>query len=396
MDANIKPSTLGTGDALPPIMQASTENTNDQTLSGTEKKTSETRESSTSLNRQGSVKEPNTSGEDWKAGRAEWMIIIVIAIVSLMVALDATILVPVLPVSAFLEKGCKVAIEGLTHPQAIATDLHGSTTDTFWTGTSYLLTQSVLQPFIVSLSDIFGRRLFYLISLAFFTIGTLLCCLSQNFTELLAGRSIQGIGGGGLLSLGLVIVTDIVPLRQRPIYVGINQIAWALGSVSGPLIGGLFVQHTTWRWIFYINFPFCGIGFLTVPLVMRLRANRASVRDRLLHDVDWIGGFLFVSSTCSFLIGVTWGGAQYPWTSWRTLVPMIVGVGESFPSGFYFFLHTWSHNGIAGAVCPVRRAFLTCQHCPKGTTADLESSNSWNCRNDLLGAIRSLKTFYPS
>ena len=203
--------------------------------------------------------------------------------------------------------------------QAIASDLHGNTTDTFWTGTAYLLTQSVLQPFLVSLSDIFGRRLFYLISLGFFTIGTLLCCLAQNFTELLAGRSIQGIGGGGLLSLGLVIVTDIIPLRQRPVFVGVNQISWALGTISGPLIGGLFAQHTTWRWIFYINFPFCGIGFLTVPLVMKLRANRASVKERILYYVDWIGGFLFVSSTCSFLIGVTWGGSEYPWSSWRTV-----------------------------------------------------------------------------
>lgn len=208
--------------------------------------------------------------------------------------------------------------------QAIASDLRGNTTDTFWTGTAYLLTQSVLQPFLVSLSDVFGRRLFYLISLGFFTIGTLLCCLSQNFNHLLAGRTIQGVGGGGLLALGLVILTDIVPLRQRPIYLGVNQMSWALGSVSGPLIGGLFAQHTTWRWIFYINFPFCVIGFLTVPLVMRFHVKRASVKERLLY-VDWMGAFLFVSSTCSFLIGVTWGGLEYPWSSWQTLVPIIVG-----------------------------------------------------------------------
>lgn len=243
---------------------------------------------------------------EWKAGREEWLIIAVIAIVSLMVALDATILVPVLP--------------------AIASDLGGDATDTFWAGTAYLLTQSVFQPFIVALSDVFGRRSFYLISLGFFTAGTILCCLSQNFNELLAGRAIQGVGGGGILTLGTVIVTDIVPLRQRPIYIGINQISWFLGSTTGPLIGGLFVSHTTWRWIFYLNFPFCGIGFLSVPLVIRLHVKRAPLKERLMH-VDWIGGLLFVSSTCSFLIGLTWGGAQYPWSSWRTLVPLIVGFG---------------------------------------------------------------------
>ena len=188
------------------------------------------------------------------------------------------------------------------------------------------MTQSVFQPFIVSLSDIFGRRLLYLISLAFFTIGTLLCCLSQDFSQFLAGRSIQGIGGGGILALGLVILTDIIPLRQRPLYVGVNQISWAFGSITGPLIGGLLAQHTTWRWIFYLNFPFCGIGFMTAPLVLRLHVERGSVKERLL-SVDWVGGFLFVASTCSFLIGVTWGGSDYPWSSWRTLSPLIIGLG---------------------------------------------------------------------
>ena len=204
--------------------------------------------------------------------------------------------------------------------------MHGNATDTLWTGIAYLLTQSVFQPFLVSLSDVFGRRLFYLISLGFFTIGTLLCCLSQNFEELLAGRSIQGIGGGGILALGLVILTDIIPLRQRPTYLGVNQMSWALGSISGPLIGGLIVQHTTWRWIFYLNFPFCGIGFLTVPIVLRLHVDRGSVKERLLH-FDWTGGFLFISSTCSFLIGVSWGGSEYLWSSWRTLTPIIAGFG---------------------------------------------------------------------
>ncbi|KAL9616039.1 MAG: hypothetical protein Q9160_009040 [Pyrenula sp. 1 TL-2023] len=246
------------------------------------------------------------SNREWKAGRKEWMVVLVHTFVSLMVALDATILVTALP--------------------ALARDLNGDATKTFWTGTSYLLTQAVFQPLLVSLSDVFGRRLFYLISLAFFTIGTLLCCLSQNFSELLAGRSIQGIGGGGIVALGMVILTDIVPLRQRPIYAGIVQISWAVGTVSGPVLGGLFVQHTTWRWVFYINFPFCGIGFLTVPMVMRFQVNRGSVKERLLHYVNWVGGFLFVASTCSFLIGVTWGGSQYPWTSWQTLVPIFIGL----------------------------------------------------------------------
>ena len=191
--------------------------------------------------------EPANLNQEWKAGRKEWMIILVLATVSLMVALDATILVSVLPVSSF------VIMQKLWRRsqrfQTIAHSLDGNSTNTFWTGTAYLLTQAVFQPFLISLSDVFGRSLFYLISLGFFAIGTLLCCLSQNFNELLAGRSIQGIGGGGLLALGMVILTDIIPLRQRPVFLGFIQISWAIGTVSGPLIGGLFVQHATWRWV---------------------------------------------------------------------------------------------------------------------------------------------------
>jgi MFS family permease len=93
-----------------------------------------------------------------------------------------------------------------------------------------------------------------LVSLGFFTLGTLLCApLAHNFTVLLAGRSLQGIGGGGIITMGQVIFADIVPLRQRPKYFSVVLAAWALGSVMGPLIGGLFVEGTTWRWCFYIN-----------------------------------------------------------------------------------------------------------------------------------------------
>lgn len=148
---------------------------------------------------------------------------IVLAIVSLMVTLDATILTPVLPVGA-LNAWPERYTEN-KHFQVIASDLRGNMIDTFWTGAAYLLTQPVLQPFLVSLSDGFGRHLFYLISFGFSTIGTLLCCLSQNSHHLFAGCTIQGVGGGGILALGLVILTDIVPLRQRPMYRSVNQMS---------------------------------------------------------------------------------------------------------------------------------------------------------------------------
>jgi MFS family permease len=171
----------------------------------------------------------------------------------------------------------------------------------------------------------FGRKQALLGSVIFFTLGTIICSVSKSFTQLLVGRSIQGIGGGGVTNLPNVIFTDFIPLRQRPKYNAFNQVSWAIGTITGPLIGGLFADHKTWRWAFYINFPFCAIGIVMIPLVVNLRAERPSLRQRLLY-IDWIGGVLFVSSTFSFLYGVTSGGTKYAWSSWRTLLPIIFGV----------------------------------------------------------------------
>lgn len=192
-------------------------------------------------------------------------------------------------------------------------------------GSSYLLASAVIQPLIVGLSDDFGRRLLLFLSALFFTIGSLICCLSNGFTLLLLGRSIQGIGGGGIMALNNVIISDIIPLRYRPIYIAVPQIAWALGTIIGPFVGGLFVEHATWRWVFYVNFPFCAIGLAIIPFTVKLVAERPSIKERLMR-MDWLGMFLFIASTTSFLIGITWGGVEYEWSSWQTLVPLLLGL----------------------------------------------------------------------
>jgi MFS family permease len=161
----------------------------------------------------------------WKPLRQEYLVMLTISILSLMVALDATILVPVLPVSFLL----LIKQFSTDHIQALATALHGTSSDAFWAGTSYLLTSAVFQPFIAALSDLFGRQQLLLLSLIFFSAGALICALADGFTVLLAGRSIQGIGGGGIITLGQVIFSDIVPLRQRPKYFSFVLGAWAIG-----------------------------------------------------------------------------------------------------------------------------------------------------------------------
>ena len=133
------------------------------------------------------------------------------------------------------------------------------------------------------------------------------------------------MGGGGIIALVMVIFTDIIPLRQRPKYLSLIQITWAFGTIAGPLVGGLFAQHASWRWVFFINFPFCALSLVAVPLVVKLKARRSSVKEKLLR-VDWFGGFIFVASFTSFLMGLTWGGVQFPWSSFRTLVPLLIGI----------------------------------------------------------------------
>ncbi|KAI9764321.1 MAG: hypothetical protein M1840_008539 [Geoglossum simile] len=204
---------------------------------------------------------------EWAPGRQEWMAMCTLTLVSLIVALEATILVSALP--------------------AIAYALDGSTTDVFWAATSYLLTSAVFQPLLSSLSDIFGRRNLLLSSLLLFTAGTLAAALSRSFGPLLIGRSLQGIGGGGIMALVQVMFADIVPLRRRANYASMIQMAWALGLVVGPLAGGLVVEKISWRWIFWIRLPLLGAALVMTVASMKPDTVVDSWGQKV-RRIDWI------------------------------------------------------------------------------------------------------------
>jgi MFS family permease len=120
------------------------------------------------------------------------------------------------------------------------------------------------------------------------------------------------------------MLTTTVPLRQRGNYFGFLSSTWALGSVCGPVLGGGFSEKVSWRWIMFINLPFCGVGFLLIPLYLKLNQKVESVWQKLAR-IDWIGAVLFVASTTAVLIPISWGGVMYDWDHWRTLVPLILG-----------------------------------------------------------------------
>ncbi|KAE8136541.1 major facilitator superfamily domain-containing protein [Aspergillus pseudotamarii] len=232
------------------------------------------------------------------------IIFIILAILNLAAALDATSLSVALP--------------------RIAKELNGSAIEAFWSGTSFLVTSTVFQPIICSVSDIFGRGVAILASIAFFMLGAILAGISHGFRLLLAGRSLQGVGAGGIIALTEVILTDLIPLRQRGKWLSIISASWAVGSVCGPLVGGVFAQLVTWRWIFWINLPFAGIGVLLVPMLWNIGRVRSSIRPKLAK-ADYIGCILFTTSLTSFLLPLTWGGVMYAWNSWHTILPLVLG-----------------------------------------------------------------------
>ncbi|EEA23397.1 hypothetical protein TMatcc_002261 [Talaromyces marneffei ATCC 18224] len=251
----------------------------------------------------GETASENSTGE-WRFTRRAQLVFATLATLSLMVALDGTSISVALPI--------------------ISNALHGTAIEAFWSGTSYLLTSTVLQPLFASLSNIFGRRPIMVISIVLFFVGCLVSGLANNFTTMLVGRSIQGVGGGGILALTEIIVTDIVPLRLRGQYLGILNGMWTIGSVAGPVLGGGFSESVSWRWIFYINFPFAGVGLVMTVLFLRLNFIPTSLLAKL-RRIDYIGATIFMASTTSFMIPLSWGGVQYSWSSWRTLVPLILG-----------------------------------------------------------------------
>ncbi|KAK2051917.1 major facilitator superfamily transporter [Colletotrichum caudatum] len=242
---------------------------------------------------------------EWKPSSDELVVMSSLAILSLMVALDACVIVTSLDV--------------------IVEDLETGANGGFWIGTAYLLANAVAMPFIADLSEVFGRQSCLMASLIFFTVGTILCCLSHGITQMLVGRSLQGIGGAGIIMLCLVIYTDMVPLRARPKWYGIVLGAWALGNCAGPIVGGAIAQYTTWRWVFYIMFPFCAVGIVVVQMKVRLKPRAASVREKLAM-IDWAGGIFFTSSTTLFLVAVSSGGIEFAWDSPGTLVPLCLGI----------------------------------------------------------------------
>jgi EmrB/QacA subfamily drug resistance transporter len=184
-----------------------------------------------------------------------------------------------------------------------------------WVTTAYLVAATAATPLVGKLGDLIGRKMVLQACIAIFLVGSLLCASAQTFTELVVFRAIQGVGGGGLMIGAMATIADLVPPRERGRYMGLVGSVFAVASVAGPLLGGLIVENTTWRWIFYINIPL-GLIMLVV-LQLRMHLPRSTAKP----TIDWLGAGLIISAVASLIFVLTLGGVEYAWSS-----PLILGL----------------------------------------------------------------------
>ncbi|AZO75276.1 MAG: MFS transporter [Mesorhizobium sp.] len=213
----------------------------------------------------------------------------------LLAALDQTIVAPALPTIA----------RALGHAEYLP-----------WIVAGYLLTGTAMAPLYGKISDVYGRRPVIYAAILIFLLGSLVSALAPSMLVLVIGRAIQGAGGGGLFALAQTVIGDLVPPRERARYAAWIAGTWAVASVAGPLLGGVFAEHLHWSLIFWINLP---IGFLAMAIINNpLKKLPIAAKH---HRIDGLGAVLLVVATALLLLALNWGGSTYPWFS-----PEILGL----------------------------------------------------------------------
>jgi EmrB/QacA subfamily drug resistance transporter len=189
-----------------------------------------------------------------------------------------------------------------------------------WVVTSYLLASTTSTPLYGKLGDMYGRKPVFLAAILIFLAGSMLAGLSQTMGQLIGFRAIQGIGAGGLMVGAQAIIADIVPPRERGRYMGLIGSVFAVASVAGPLLGGFFVEHLSWHWVFFINLP---VGVVAVAVVIfKLHLHTPSHR----HQIDYLGAALLTAGVTALILVTTWGGNEYAWGSSTIIAMTALGV----------------------------------------------------------------------
>ncbi|HEU4881168.1 MAG TPA: DHA2 family efflux MFS transporter permease subunit, partial [Longimicrobium sp.] len=187
-----------------------------------------------------------------------------------------------------------------------------------WVVTAYLVAQTIVTPLYGKLGDLFGRKVVLQGGIVLFLVGSVLCGMSQSMGQLILFRFIQGLGGGGLMVTTMAVVGDVVPPRERGRYQGIFGAVFGVSSIAGPLLGGYFTTHWSWRWIFYINLP---LGLVAMAVIAATLPARA---ERIRRAIDFAGAGLLALTLSAAILAADLGGATYGWTS-----PVILGLAAA-------------------------------------------------------------------
>lgn len=211
------------------------------------------------------------------------------------------------------------------------------------------VSSAVVTPLCGQIADLFGRRWLTISIVVIYTVGSAICGTAQSGAMLIAGRVVQGLGSGGVEMMVEVIISDLVPLRQRGNFMAMILAIFALGTSLGPFLGGLIVETTTWRWIFYLNLPIGGTAAILLFFFLHVGYNRQMTFAQRLKRIDVLGAIILVMASVSVLFALTYGGSKYEWESGHIIAPLVLGL-----SGFVLYLLYEGSGFCIQPMTPVR------------------------------------------
>ena len=196
-----------------------------------------------------------------------------------------------------------------------------------WVVTAYLLTSTVAGPLYGKFGDLYGRKIVLQVAIAVFLVGSALCGIAQNMLQLIVFRALEGAGGGGLIVITIAVIGDLIPPRERGRYQGFFGAVFGVATIVGPLVGGFFVDHLSWRWIFYINLP---TGILALAVIAAVLPSHSTRRE---HAVDYVGALLLTAALSAVILFTGLGGTIFTWTS-----PVMIGLMAASIAGVIAFV----------------------------------------------------------